>query len=79
MAVNMKKQIVGMDALERKHYEQKISKLDEEIEMAGMSKGQRIAVDDLMRKVGLSPRLKEHSDKLTEASSAITNLSLGLQ
>ena len=63
-----------MDALERKHYEQKITKLDEEIELAGMSKGERIAVDDLMRKVGLSPRLKEHSDKITEASTTINTL-----
>ena len=43
--------------------------------MASVNKGERIVMDDLMRKVGLSPRLKERSDKLVEASSlAISNL-----
>lgn len=53
----MKQMIAKMDNLERRHYEQKITKLDQSVKAVHES-GQRATMDELMAEVGLSPRLK---------------------
>ena len=58
----MKQLIANMDNLERKHYEQKVNQLDQEIEQAANA-GERVTMDQLMTNVGLSPRLKDRIDK----------------
>ena len=69
----MKQHTAGMNQLERKHYEQKVARLDAEIEKVTTRKGGASAnLDDLMRSVGLSPRLKERNvvDKRAEVVGA---------
>ena len=55
-----------MDDIERKHYEQKVSKLDGLIAKA-TEDGDRITMDQLMNQVGLSPRIKDRVDKKSAA------------
>ena len=50
-----------MDILQRKYYEQKVERLVEEIEKATKKK-ERINMDELMRSIGLSPKLKERAE-----------------
>ena len=70
IGAQMKQHTVGMNQLERKHYEQKVAQLDEEIEKVTTG-GQAANMDDLMRSVGLSPRLKERVvDKKAEVVGA---------
>ena len=57
----MKQMIAKMDGLERRHYEQKITKLDKSVKAVHES-GQRATMDELMAEVGLSPRLKDRMD-----------------
>ena len=70
IGAQMKQHTVGMNQLERKHYDQKIARLDEEIEKVAAS-GRAANMDDLMRSVGLSPRLRERLvDKKAEVVGA---------
>ena len=57
----MKQMIAKMDGLERRHYEQKIIKLDQSVKEK-LEGGQRATMDELMASVGLSPRLKDRMD-----------------
>ena len=57
IAAQVKQLVVGMDNRERNHYEQKVAKLDEEIELAQKRPEQRVTIEQLMRGVGLSPSL----------------------
>lgn len=54
--------MASMDNLERRHYEQKVVKLDEQISEA-LEKGERVTMDQLMQKVGLSADFKDKADK----------------
>lgn len=61
IGAQMKQMIAKMDGLERRHYEQKITKLDKSVKAVHES-GQRATMDELMAEVGLSPRLKDRMD-----------------
>ena len=65
-----------MDQLERKHYEQKVNLLDEQIKQA-YTDGSQVSMDRLMRKVGLSPRLKDRFDKKVVEINGIADLTSG--
>jgi len=54
--------MASMDNLERRHYEQKVVKLDEQISQA-LEKGERVTMDQLMQKVGLSSDFKDMAEK----------------
>ena len=54
--------IPTLENLERKHYETKITKLEKEIAKVNEN-GENITMDNLMKRVGLSPRFKDRSDK----------------
>jgi len=54
--------MASMDNLERRHYEQKVVKLDEQIAEA-LDKGERVTMDQLMQKVGLSSEFKDKAEK----------------
>ena len=58
IASTMKQMGSSMDILEKKHYESKISKLEQEIDQAQQN-DQRVTMDQLMLNVGLSPSLKD--------------------
>ena len=61
-----------MDDIERRHYEQKVSKLDGLIAKASED-GDRITMDQLMNQVGLSPRMKDRVDKISAANAGDGN------
>ena len=62
VAASMKQMIPSLENLERRHYEQKIAYLDKEIAKVQES-GENITMDQIMKRVGLSPRFKDRSDK----------------
>ena len=62
VAASMKQMIPSLENLERRHYEQKIAYLDKEIAKVQES-GENITMDQIMQRVGLSPRFKDRTDK----------------